>query len=183
MVSFWLFGKNGTQQESVISTDSQLFKDNENFLSGIRRLSGFVFLIFKKAVKSRSLPTSIAMFCLSCSAHKTLFIRIGLSANATKLRSNCKRKTLFLRIDELLCCFNQNCLDDLSPIFVDFELKSLESKHKATEKIKKYFQKSYNLNYPNSILIAFIQFLGMTTDYIYRESLILISCARFCARC
>lgn len=91
MVSF-LFGKNGTQQESVISIDIQLFKYNESFLSGISyRLSGSVFLIFQKAAQSRSLLTGIAMLCFSLSAYKPLFMKIELSGNTTKLKSNCKR--------------------------------------------------------------------------------------------
>lgn len=140
MVSF-LLGKNGIQQESVISIDIQLFKHNESSLHGIL-LSGFVFLIFNKAAKPRSLLTSIAILYLSCNAYKILFMKMGLSENTTELRSNCKRKILFLGKNELLYCFKQNCLDYLSPIFVSSELKSLESKHKATEKIKNIFRGS-----------------------------------------
>lgn len=135
-----MWGKNGIQQESVISIDIQLFKHNESFLHGIL-LSGFMFLIFNKAV-NRSLLTSIAILYLSCNAYKILFMKMGLSENTTELRSNCKGNILFWGKNKLLYCFKQNCLDYLSPIFVSSELNSLESKHKATKKIKNTFRGS-----------------------------------------
>lgn len=106
--------------ERMESSKSQLLALTFNCLNIVNifpvvscRLSGFVFLIFNKAVKSRSLLTSITILCLSCNAYKILFMKMGFSENTTELRSNCKRKTL--GIDAQLYCFKQNCLEDLSP--------------------------------------------------------------------